>query len=899
MKSILLSLSLFLPLAASPAQAVLTVFENNSGDGFWGTPSNWSGGEVPGATDNAVVNGGAVATVATNAPFVDIVTVGNGPVAHTALSIQADLTTDWLRVSWSAGARGAIYQSNGVVTVNDGFQIASTSSGAESGIYTIYDGALTFPTVRLDVGTLGQGSFTIDGSLPSFIGGQAMTLGEQATLTFELDMMGVTPMTLTGTCTVDASSRLVVDGTDYEALDGYFPLVRSPSLTGGFDPANVTFIGFEERKPALVVQSDGLWLRTIAPPAWSDRLLSLVPDSTVAADYSNTHFSVSRTLEPSGSAWAISLNEAHVMDARLTQDVLGSGPGQSNRSWDLRVGRGGFIYSLRTPALGETVPPQWRSSNSSDGSDASPWNDEVWQGVSVSSSNDPPESPYFMHQSGVYWKQDQLDEPYYSPQVSAEVDLTNRSFTTINWTPQAHVKVYADASTENDWKSYQLVYTRYRDLGQGLIEVTLGNYNYGPDLINWMNMPWGGVRRTSTEYAFLSETNGTNWAAAHTGSFFRTSSQAATRPVELNDTGGWVGFSASEDGSTPSLGVVFGHDSDPLPANSRGPSWYRRGYTCSSRGASETNWRNYYVSSNVRRYNLSQGNGIWSRSYFVLGDDLTDVASRIAERGVVDVELREFNYQEPTTPQIGYSLSGSGKNFRIVKNSCRPDFFLYAHPVARSFPIFEIIRNDRSRYLTWNPYANGIVRPYDGSLAGIRLLGFALRSQDVNSVGICFYAYAPVTTVMGAVPDNYVSDGEELAVRVPSAIHDWRLEHFGCMSDSGVGAAGADPDEDGVANLLEYAFGGDPNNQADIGYFPQMKAYPSGSVYVYGRRRDAFVGCLNYRIETTTDLQASAWKTRGVRETGTSIVDADFEMVTNQVDSAETVFMRIHVDSQE
>lgn len=179
-----------------------------------------------------------------------------------------------------------------------------------------------------------------------------MTVGSKATLTFKLDTLGVTPIFLYNNLSVDASGRLVVDGTDYEALDGYIPRIYAANRVGGFYPINITFIGLADREPALVVQNDGLWLRLIAPPAVAEHLFSLVPASTVAPDYDNTQFSASRALDPSGSPWGLTLNEAHVMDARLKQDVLDGGTGQTNRSWDLRIGRGGQIYSLRTPALG-------------------------------------------------------------------------------------------------------------------------------------------------------------------------------------------------------------------------------------------------------------------------------------------------------------------------------------------------------------------------------------------------------------------------------------------------------------------------------------------------------------------------------------------------------------------
>jgi hypothetical protein len=39
---------------------------------------------------------------------------------------------------------------------------------------------------------------------------------------------------------------------------------------------------------------------------------------------------------------------------------------------------------------------------------------------------------------------------------------------------------------------------------------------------------------------------------------------------------------------------------------------------------------------------------------------------------------------------------------------------------------------------------------------------------------------------------------------------DWRLRYFGLIANDGVAADTADPDGDGLVNLLEYALGGDP-----------------------------------------------------------------------------------------
>jgi hypothetical protein len=673
-----------------------------------------------------------------------------------------------------------------------------------------------------------------------------------------------------------------VDGAGYEGFDGYFPLILSTrlvdSLTNG-----VIVTGFGEREPALVLQSDGLWLRLIAPPALSARLCSLVPESTVATDWSNTTFSATRELQPTVSAWTPTFNEAHVQDTTLSQIAADS----SVRSWELRTGRGGFIYSLRTPALGETVPPSWRSSINT-----SPWNDEVWQGVAVGPLNDPDNgSPYFMHQSGVYLKDPVLTEPFYSPQVAAHLDADDRSFTTINWTPQAHINIYTDDNPTNDWKSYILSFARCRDLGQGVIEISLGYYNYGPDGVNWLNMPWGGVRRTSTEYAFTAQPGGTTWSDPVTNKWGSVTS--------FNLTGGWQGYCANSNGTTPALGFVYGLDPVTLLPQQIASSSFRCGYAGGTFSTNEATWRNYFVTTAVRRYNLLQGHGVWSRYYFVLGDNLQDLSDRIAARALIGTELVAFDYTESSTPLIGYSVSGSGSDFQCLENGRSPDFFLYAHPVTGSFPVFEVIESDRSRYLTWNPYANGIVKPYDRTLAGMRLLGFALSAAGTAYTDEALDTFLPA--------ENYFSDGETLYARTATPIETWRVEHFGTPDNQGDAADLADPDQDGQNNLCEYALGGFPllgkNDDPGAAGFPSFGQRGAdlfqGLELLYSRRRDAAARGLRYELKGATNLMSSGWSTNGISEVGAGTLDDDFEMVTNRIVLGDTGFVRLNIELEE
>ena len=206
---------LFLLIALHPAVALTTTaFVNTSGDGLWGTATNWSLGVVPSAGDNAVINNGLTASITANAPAVDFVTAGNNSFSNTTLNISANLTANTFRVAYAANSIGQVNQTAGRVIISNSFTIASVVTGAGEGSYAISGGSLDFSNVTLTIGTQASGTFTIAGKKPVTVGGGDMMVGAAGTLAFDLDMLGVTPLTLSGALT--GTSQIVVDGTDYE-----------------------------------------------------------------------------------------------------------------------------------------------------------------------------------------------------------------------------------------------------------------------------------------------------------------------------------------------------------------------------------------------------------------------------------------------------------------------------------------------------------------------------------------------------------------------------------------------------------------------------------------------------------------------------------------------------------
>ena len=69
---------------------------------------------------------------------------------------------------------------------------------------------------------------------------------------------------------------------------------------------------------------------------------------------------------------------------------------------------------------------------------------------------------------------------------------------------------------------------------------------------------------------------------------------------------------------------------------------------------------------------------------------------------------------------------------------------------------------------------------------------------------------------------------------------------------------------------------------------------------VYRRRSDYEVRGLTYRVERSTDLMGDpAWTTNGAYEIGSAAIDANFESVTNFIDSEDVLHGRLEIELSE
>lgn len=132
------------------------------------------------------------------------------------------------------------------------------------------------------------------------------------------------------------------------------------------------------------------------------------------------------------------------------------------------------------------------------------------------------------------------------------------------------------------------------------------------------------------------------------------------------------------------------------------------------------------------------------------------------------------------------------------------------------------------------------------------------------------------------------------------------LDHYLAWA-SGHGLAGleagygADPDNDHRSNLFEYATGGSPvPGSSNVPENPTVDIKGNQLDFIHLRRRDAAVLGLAYAVEASSDLVAGTWEPLQVLES-TSVVDADFEAITNRISIADMTngFFRLRIDLTE
>ena len=442
----------------------------------------------------------------------------------------------------------------------------------------------------------------------------------------------------------------------------------------------------------------------------NDALLQVFSNSGVASA-GNFTFDQTADLDLSGSNWGFGVDESEAYLAALKHTQSG---GPASQDWEIRLGRGGQIYSIQSE-VGEIVPPQ---------SFERPFNDEVFQAISVDTSpRDTGGQAAFYHQAGYYVDGSTISQPTYSPML-ANGAVESNSYSTMS------LAVQADPDSIPQQPAGLLNYQRTRDLGEGVIEVTHSIYNFGNDTVNFHNLPWGGVRWTVFDNMLVSEAGG-----GFTGRAIDDFSNFQNQVEFADDTGGWAAFTEGTDGSDRGLAYVFGdtdtHLAEDWQTNESSWRWGRADGDILGLPV-----RNFNVGTFRREVDVNPGDLFESRYFLMLGD-VDHIQDTIAERNLVENATYDKRIiDEIDSSILFYKIVDDNGTTSVIESAFDEvsDFGTYAIPVNGSVPLFLFEDELGNEFMSIDPYslsdfAYDRVTDYKG------VLGFVLPSELASADG--------------------------------------------------------------------------------------------------------------------------------------------------------------------
>ncbi|WP_139959234.1 T9SS type A sorting domain-containing protein [Flavicella sediminum] len=449
---------------------------------------------------------------------------------------------------------------------------------------------------------------------------------------------------------------------------------------------------------------------------------------------------------PSGSYWLdpTAADEAHVYLAKLQHQAA-----TAENSWELRIGQGGQIYSFKS-AYGEGIPPQSK--------EHSTWNDEVWQPVSVSSLNnrDFTSAFYFIHGAGAY-NNDGIEKSWYSPLMASYYNSNKKSYSVTNWGTQAHIPSL--------YKSEILYTTKYKEIGEGILEVTYSIQNFGDETMVHINSPWGGVRSSSLRGKFVGLPDGSlEISEGNTGTNIGTDSR------DIDETGGFVIWSKDTISSdAASLGIVFGKEVKTAELSSHG---FRNVFFRLAQVGGDSNPRDYTLFTVIAQLDIKQGETFYYRTYYINGK-----RDFVQEKSILLAPYCDYGFIEPNaeeTPKVAITASDSNQGLSQT-------IYLNTSFTKDMVPVFLMKNTETGNvYISPDPYYNvatePMVNPYSmgeseyetyqnrfvyklhkSPIEYVRLLGYAYDKEMSDNASFSLLDDLILDTTKVVLTDPYIN----------------------------------------------------------------------------------------------------------------------------------------------
>ncbi|QBG45902.1 hypothetical protein EGM51_00185 [Verrucomicrobia bacterium S94] len=169
-----------------------------------------------------------------------------------------------------------------------------------------------------------------------------------------------------------------------------------------------------------------------------------------------------------------------------------------------------------------------------------------------------------------------------------------------------------------------------------------------------------------------------------------------------------------------------------------------------------------------------------------------------------------------------------------------------------------------------------------------------------NPIYFCIYTADDLSdgdSVSGANPAGYEIDNLAAVILLnpppePEGF-DAFLEEYGIAGEPNSGAF-EDFDADGVLNLYEYGWAGNPTNPADVGVLPEMTVSNGVVYYTIVELTDPLSG-ISYNLLTTPDLVNIGFTPAAWDSTNRTPHDAMYDAVTRELSTSDRLFFKTTV----
>jgi len=416
----------------------------------------------------------------------------------------------------------------------------------------------------------------------------------------------------------------------------------------------------------------------------------------------------------------IPYTESDVFHTQLTHTPASN----SDIGWTIRIGKGGQIYYIDLQGLGQIICPQ-RS--------FSPWNDDCMTTTIYSSDvvnndaemggNDSYANGY-IHGSGMYIKpnMDPLNnKPFYNPILGERFDPSDRSYSIINWglVPKPSIN-----------RGDVLFYSRYRDIGNGVLEITFYCYNFGTRVYNFAETPWFACKPSKFPN-MITGVAGTSSYVVNNKTF---------QSGAISSSGGWGAYTVNPNNSnSATCALVWGTNTASMAVNF---------------GVVDTGVRDMsLIAPSKSAMVVPGGSGVRYRRYIVFGklQHVSDVCAKLNPYCFFETLELSKNYSGKLAI---YQTTREGQQTLTANGSGTPVAYTFPIPVKDSLPLMLMKNNNSGSYFLStdpytacgklpfnNPYPIGhpkynsyqnkhIYQVYDGKTSWIELLGFVLPLDE-------------------------------------------------------------------------------------------------------------------------------------------------------------------------